>query len=200
MQRTTMQVSLLLSLDVRVYANQSCVGFSATPPSNGDSETVAAHPPYPMPPEGYYPYFYPPPGYVPAPADGQAHPEGAAHPNGAVPTYPYPYPIHPVLTPFPAYPGAAPMQYPPPVVAAPGQGAISSASTTGTASGSGLGSGSAKGDLPQVAGSSDVNGSANMNGGDSTSTTTKNKKRRRKMEASASASAGSDQRALVTVA
>lgn len=68
-----------------------------------------------MPPESYpFPFVYPPYGYVPAPPDGQQHPEGG--PNGAPPAMPHPvYPPYPTLYPHPygAYPGAPPMGYPP---------------------------------------------------------------------------------------
>ena len=68
-----------------------------------------------MPPEGYpFPYVYPPMSYMPAPADGQPHPEGA--PNGAPPPMAHPfYPTYPAIYPHPygAYPGAPPMGYPP---------------------------------------------------------------------------------------
>ncbi|KAI0331756.1 hypothetical protein GY45DRAFT_1345131 [Cubamyces sp. BRFM 1775] len=95
-------------------------------PSAEGEQQIAPAPGYPMPPESYpFPFVYPPPyGYVPAPPDGQQHPEGG--PNGASPAMPHPvYPPYPAIYPHPygAYPGAPPMGYPPiasaPVAASP---------------------------------------------------------------------------------
>ncbi|KAL6300951.1 hypothetical protein BKA93DRAFT_498591 [Sparassis latifolia] len=76
-------------------------------------ESSVPTPAYPMPPEGYYPWYYPPPGYMQPPHDGQ-HPEGTQNGNGQ-PMVPQFYPLHPIYAPPPygPYPGGA-IPYPPP--------------------------------------------------------------------------------------
>ncbi|EMD32320.1 hypothetical protein CERSUDRAFT_88317 [Gelatoporia subvermispora B] len=112
-------------------------------PSNGATEQPAPPAPYPMPPEGYYPYFYPhppPSGYVPPAHDGQTH--GEAVPNGSPQPIPHPgyYPMHPAMyPPFPGYASAGPMPYgvAPAAVSAPQQNGTHSSSTNGKANGDG---------------------------------------------------------------
>lgn len=89
--------------------------FSASSTTDGGEATMQPVP-YPPPPEGYYPYYYPHPGYVPVPQEGQANGEApTANGNGhPVATHPSFYPMHPaVFPPYPPY-AHAPVAFAPP--------------------------------------------------------------------------------------
>jgi hypothetical protein len=72
------------------------------------SAAIQAVAQFTSPPEGYYPYFYPPPGFIPPGHEGQPGPDGGpsangqpqpvfyVHPNG----YPYSHFPHPGATPY----------------------------------------------------------------------------------------------------
>ncbi|OCH89283.1 hypothetical protein OBBRIDRAFT_813230 [Obba rivulosa] len=127
--------------------NRSSDSFSGG--TNATTEQPTPPAPYPMPPEGYYPYFYPPPpGYAPPAHDGQNHGEGV--PNGSPQSIPHPgyYPMHhpAMYPPFPGYAAAGPIPYgvAPAAVSAPPQNGAQTASTNGrsTADGNAEASGS----------------------------------------------------------
>lgn len=96
-------------------------GGAGTASNNAAATSAAIHAAAQhAPPEGYYPYFYPPPGgYVPLPHDGQPmHPDGTN--GGGPPGMPQYYPLHPAAyPPFPPYGHPPPGTYPPGIM--PGQ-------------------------------------------------------------------------------
>ncbi|KDR79930.1 hypothetical protein GALMADRAFT_242061 [Galerina marginata CBS 339.88] len=100
---------------------------NGTPPSSTTS-APGIHPVQaPYAPEGYYPVYYPPPGFMPHPHDGQPGPDGSpSHPNGQ-PIMPY-Y-IHPGSYQFPHYPPIYPPGAPPPPGAQPSSAPVSQAAS-----------------------------------------------------------------------
>ncbi|KAI0782043.1 hypothetical protein C8Q75DRAFT_728137 [Abortiporus biennis] len=97
-----------------------------TPPAQENQAEQQVQPiSYPLPPpEGYYPYYYPHPGFVPAPppnSDGQqTNGESASAPpsNAPHPSLPHPppfFPLHPAVYPsYPPYPHGGAVAYAPP--------------------------------------------------------------------------------------
>ncbi|KZT07039.1 uncharacterized protein LAESUDRAFT_725384 [Laetiporus sulphureus 93-53] len=107
---------------------QAAGGYSSPPAGEGDQP--AAPVPYPVPPEGYYSYYYPH-GYMPPTHDGQPHPEGVPNGNGQHIPHP-PYIPVPMYAPFPPYSGA-PMPYPPPPMPTPAPASNAAPITNGRA-------------------------------------------------------------------
>lgn len=86
----------------------------------GEGEASVPPAPYAMPPENYYPFYYPHTAFAPHPHEAQGNGEGSA--SVPPPTHPVPqpfFPLHPAYPPpYGQYPpGSVP--YPPPPNSAP---------------------------------------------------------------------------------
>ncbi|KAH7887095.1 hypothetical protein F5I97DRAFT_1936630 [Phlebopus sp. FC_14] len=79
--------------------------YASRPPLGSPPPPVSAIQHYPAP-EGYYPFFYPPPGFIPPGHDGQPAPEGTPNGAGQHPMVPYYHLPPPGFFPHFAPPGA----------------------------------------------------------------------------------------------